>query len=410
MKLLFLTPQFPYPPHQGTTIRNFHLIAGLAQHHDVSLLSFSDIAANVDRSPLAKLCQQIQTVPLPNDRSTLQRIRTTLFSPKPDMALRLRSDEFQSRLMQMIQDTKYDIVQFEGIELGQYLRSLRESLQLHDDTQLVFDDHNAEHALQQRAFTTDIKIPQRWPAAGYSLIQWLKLSTYEQAVCYLAHQVVAVSEKDARELAAPKLGILPAVVPNGVDIDFFRPQNTPATEETPANLVYVGKMDYRPNIDAMVWFHEAVFPHILAEKPDVQLTIVGREPHKRISALASHPNVMVTGYVEDIRPFVSNASVYVLPLRMGGGTRLKLLQAMAMHKAIVSTTVGAEGINITSGKELLLADTASAFAGAILKLLDDPGQRDELGAQARQLVSREYSWQSIIPSMDHVYSIMKSSS
>jgi sugar transferase (PEP-CTERM/EpsH1 system associated) len=398
MKLLFLTPQLPYPPHQGTTIRNFHLLAGLARRHEIALISFTDGLRSVSDTPLPGLCDQVHVIPMPPIRSLSQRLVTTFLSPQPDMALRLPSRQFQTRLEQWVQDEQFDVIQVEGIEMGQYALALQESRLLSDRTKLVFDDHNAEYVLQRRAFLTDGGRP-----AGYSLIQWLKLRRYERQICQIADRVVAVSETDAEALRRLVPGLSPAVVPNGVDIDFFRPEYAGADGVQTANLVFTGKMDFRPNVDAMLWFCGEILPRIQAARPGITLAIVGREPHSRVQALARGPNVAVTGYVDDIRPYVAGAQVYIVPLRMGGGTRLKVLQAMAMGKAIVSTTLGAEGIAGHAGEHLVLADNADDFAAAVLSLLDNPDRRAALGTRARSLVEREYAWEAIIPRMDAVY-------
>ncbi|MBS1252982.1 MAG: D-inositol-3-phosphate glycosyltransferase [Anaerolineales bacterium] len=420
MKLLFLTPQLPYPPHQGTTIRNFHLLAGLAQHHDIALLSFADRKRPLDETPLPDLCYRVDTVSTPPARSIPQRLLKTFLSTRPDMALRLPSRDFQARLEQLVHTEHFDVVQIEGIEMGQYGLNLRRRRLLTDRMKLVFDDHNAEYVLQQRAFLTDVRQPARWPAAGYSLIQWVKLRRYEREVCRLADRVVAVSETDARALRRLVPGLSPAVVPNGVDVNTFRVDvNTFHPDSVrsdsvrsdsvehggvqPASLTFTGKMDFRPNIDAMVWFCNETLPRIQAARSGVTLAIVGREPHARVRALADRRGITVTGYVDDVRPYVAGAQVYIVPLRMGGGTRLKVLQAMAMGKAIVSTTLGAEGIAGRSGEHLALADTPEDFAIAVLSLLADPGRRAALGARARRLVEREYTWEAIVPCMDHVY-------
>lgn len=403
MRLLFLTPQLPYPPHQGTTIRNFHLLAGLARQHEVALLSFADTSQRVDDTPLPDLCSRLYTIPMPAARSLSQRLLTTLLSPQPDLALRLPSRQFQARLEQWLREESFDVIQVEGIEMGQYALALRRGRLLGNRTALVFDNHNAEYVLQRRAFLTDVQQPKRWPAAGYSLIQWLKLRRYERQICQAADRVVAVSETDAEALRRLLPGLRPAVVPNGVDIEFFCPERPRPDSAPTANLVFTGKMDFRPNVDAMLWFCDGILPRLRASRPDVTLAIVGRDPHGRVRALARRPNVTVTGYVDDIRPYVAGAQVYVVPLRMGGGTRLKVLEAMAMGKAIVSTALGAEGIAGHAGEHLILADTADDFVTAVLSLLADPDRRAALGSRARSLIEQEYAWEAIVPRMNDVY-------
>lgn len=407
MKLLFLTPQLPYPPHQGTTIRNLHLLAGLAERHDVTLLSFREPwqPPAVD-TPLHRFCTAVHTVPAPPTRSLARRLRTTLLSPQPDMALRLAADAFEAALDQLLEADSFDVVQVEGIELGRYALELRRRHRLPPTTALVFDDHNAEYVLQQRAFLTDLRQPRRWPAAAYSLIQWRKLRRFERAMCRAADAVVVVSDADAHALQTLATGMAPTVVPNGVDVEHFRPD---AVNETPGNeparpaLVFTGKMDFRPNVDAVVWFCDEILPRLQAARPDVEFLIVGREPHARVQALAARPGVTVTGFVNDVRPYIARAAIYAVPLRMGGGTRLKVLQAMAMAKPIVSTRVGAEGIAAQPGQDLLVADGAADFARATLDLLDDSERRAALGASARELAVSRYAWSEIVPRMEAVY-------
>jgi glycosyltransferase involved in cell wall biosynthesis len=166
-------------------------------------------------------------------------------------------------------------------------------------------------------------------------------------------------------------------------------------------------MDFRPNIDAMTWFVEDILPRIRTEIPHAHLVIVGQKPAPRIQALAQNPGVAITGWVPDTRPFVADAAVYVVPLRMGSGTRLKILEAMAMGKAIVSTTRGAEGIEYTPNQHLIIADTPETFARAVVALLRDPQRCRELGRHARALVESKYDWRAIIPEFDQVYALPK---
>ena len=197
-RLLVLTPQFPYPPHQGTTMRNYNLIAGLAERHEVHLLSFG----NPDKSrgtPLDTLCHSVQVV-MPPQRSTAQRLKGLLFSRLPDMAQRLPSAEFQAALVTTLERERPDVVEVEGIELAQYLFGMAEGRADEGQPLLVFDDHNAEYILQQRAFETDIRKPKRWVGAAYSFVQWQRLRAYERRACQTADRVVAVSKTDAQVL------------------------------------------------------------------------------------------------------------------------------------------------------------------------------------------------------------------
>ncbi|MBM4466396.1 MAG: glycosyltransferase [Chloroflexi bacterium] len=431
MRILFLTPQLPYPPHQGTTIRNYNLIANLAPRHDIHLLSFVHSQDEVARAtPLHQHCRHIETVLVPR-RSPWKRFLSLFLSPLPDMALRLPSAEFTTKLRACLERERFDVVQIEGLEMaypwmlevGSWKLEVR-SWKLDDGTRhpasnlqrpisniqypiSIFDDHNAEYVLQQRAFETDIRQPRRWVAALYSLIQWKKLSRYEATICRLANQVVAVSEADKAALQRLVPGLEVTVVPNGVDTEFYNDQ-IPMTKSQLVighwSLVFTGKMDFRPNVDAALWFCREVLPLIQRKVPEVHFYIVGQSPHRRVLRLVEDPAVTVTGYVDDVRPYIAGASVYVVPLRIGGGTRLKLLEAMAMGKAIVSTSLGCEGFEgLVSSRELAIADTPQEFARRVIELLDDAARRERLGQAARRFVEERYEWRHIVPKLDQVY-------
>ncbi len=422
-RILILTPQLPVPPQlltgtsQGTTIRNYHLIAGLARRHTVHLASFvapEDRALKDGSSEvvdvLRTLCDRIELAPQPW-RSLRARARDTLVRSRPDMALRLESPVMRQKIARLLQEAAgtYDVVQIEGLEMAPYLfwsGPDAEALLSREPRPLtVFDDHNAEYLLQQRAFLTDLRHPRRWIAAAYSFVQWQKLAAYERRVCRAADRVVAVSEADREALQRLVPGLQVAVVPNGVDLDFLRPGAVPplAGLRQPA-LVFTGKMDYRPNVDAVLWFVEAVLPLIQAEAPDVHFYVVGQKPHPRLASLADHPAVTVTGRVPDVRPYIAGAAVYVVPLRIGGGTRLKVLEAMAMGQAVVSTRLGCDGFPFQDGREVVFADEAAGFAASVIRLLRDRQAAAQLGQRARAYVAAHFGWDAILPRLEAVYS------
>ncbi len=399
MRVLFLTPQLPYPPQKGTALRNWGLIDGLAPRHELNLLSFRAPGQDVELpQPLLEACQRVEAVAQP-ERSRWDRLRGMLASRHPDMALRLRSSEYARRLTDWLAREPFDVVQVEGIELAPYMGVIEAAAQ---KPLVVFDDHNCEYLLQRRVFVTDLPAPARWPGAAYSFVQWLRLVRYEARVCRRADRVLTVSEADAAALKSLVPGLEPSVVPNGIDTRQYHPQAVEARHET-NSLVFTGTMDFRPNVDGVLWFVEKVLPLIEAEVPDVHFNIVGQRPHSRLDPLKKRPDVTLTGWVEDVRPYITRAEIYVVPLRMGGGTRLKLLEAMAMGKAVVATRLGAEGYPVADGRELVLADTPVDFAKAVVSLLQAPGQRAELGRRARTFVEAHYDWRAIVPLVEAVY-------
>jgi glycosyltransferase involved in cell wall biosynthesis len=268
----------------------------------------------------------------------------------------------------------------------------------------VFDNLNCEYLLQKRAFLTDLRAPLRWPGAAYSFVQWQRLRRYEAQVCRAADQVLAVSDVDAAMLQELVPGLDVTVVPNGVDTLTYRPEFTGLEPRMPEKaLVFTGTMDFRPNVDAVLWFARQVLPRVRTEMPGVRFFVVGQRPHRRLDSLQSDPAITLTGWVRDPRPYIAQAAVYVAPLRIGGGTRLKLLEAMAMGKPVVATSLGAEGYPVTDGRELLLADTPEDFATTVLGLLRAPERRAQLGQAGRRFVEQQYDWRAIVPRLEAVY-------
>jgi glycosyltransferase involved in cell wall biosynthesis len=327
------------------------------------------------------------------------------------MALRLESPAMHQLVQEWLHDGDYDIVQIEGIELAQYTRHVDSSR-----SAVIFDDHNCEYLLQQRNALTDLRNPLRWHAAAYSLVQWAKLRRYEAQVCASAQAVIAVSKLDqmALQQIEPRASIY--VAPNGIDLEPYAratrsSQDVVASDETRFTLLFTGKMDYRPNIDAVLWFASQVLPFLVAAVPDIRFQIVGMNPHPRLDTLRQNPHIEITGEVTDPLPYLLAANVFVIPMRVGGGTRFKALEAMAARKAIVTTSLGVEGIGITNEQEMLIANAPDEFAIAILRLLAD--QRVDgafsrrLGDTAYSFVAANYTWDRIIPIIDRVYSQLR---
>ena len=413
MNLLFLTSQWPYPPRQGGALRAWGIISALAPRHPISILSFDESAICNPQSaicnPQSAICnlqsaichlQSAICLPAPPPRPPLRRLRDLLLTRRPDMALRLESPLFRQHLADLLARQSFDAVHIEGIEMAPYIDVLEAAL---PRPLIIFDNFNCEYLLQKRAFLTDLRHPRRWHGAVYSFIQWQRLRRYEADLCRRADHVIAVSEADAEALRQLVPGLNPTVIPNGVDVSAYDPRTPPAPGMQDGALVFTGKMDFRPNVDAMVWFAEEVLPRVRQQAPHAHLWIVGQRPHPRLAPLRNDPAVTLTGYVEDTRPYIAGATVYIAPLRIGGGTRLKLLEAMAMEKAIVATRLGAEGYEVRDGGELLLADDAEAFAAAVLSLLADAERRAALGRAARRFVESRYDWRVLAPRIERLY-------
>lgn len=395
VRLLILSPYPPYPPRSGGALRIYHLLRGLAAHHTVTLLTFApNAAAAQSLAPLRALCH-VEVVLGPQRRSLWQRAWTTLTALQPDMALRNASNAYRDALERLLKNEHFDRVLVESIEMGGYGLLAKGRV-----GKIIFDEFNAEYLLQQRAAVTDLRNPtqpKRLLGGLYSLIQWRKLVAYERDLLTQYDQIFAVSEDDRRALLhlAPQAPI--AIVPNGVESAHFE-RSRVAPHGTPAKtIVFTGTLDYRPNIDALHWFTQAVLPLIHALHNDAQLIIVGRNPAASIQALHNGTTINVIGEVPDVRPYIANAALYIVPMRIGGGVRLKLLEALAMQCAVVSTSMGAEGVaGLRHGEHILIADTPSAFAAAVVRLFDDPTLCQQLGTHGRALVTAQYDWGEIV--------------
>jgi glycosyltransferase involved in cell wall biosynthesis len=233
----------------------------------------------------------------------------------------------------------------------------------------------------------------------YKTIYW-RLQHYELHILRQFSAILVCSEQDASLLRELDETLEAYVMPNGVDLAYFHPQSTITTKKS---LVFTGTFSYEPNVDAAVYFVEEILPLVREQYPEIELYLVGSNPHPRVKALAKDPRVIVTGYVDDVRPFVWDAAIVIVPLRMGSGTRLKVLEAMAMEKPLVSTSIGCEGISTVSDEHLLVANTPTEFAEAIGRLLREDGLPKALGRNGRRLVELQYSWEKTVLVLDDLF-------
>ncbi|PJF43155.1 MAG: glycosyl transferase family 1 [Candidatus Thermofonsia Clade 1 bacterium] len=400
MRILFLTSQVPYPPYSGGALRVYGLLNGLHKAgYQLDLLTFSEPnAPPLEQTPLAALCNCLCSVPYV-PRSARQRLRDLLLTPHADLARRFDSPAFATALREQLGAVRYDVVHIQSLEMATYLPILRAAA---PQTRLIYDAYNAEYALQRSIYSVDRRQLSRLPQALYSFIQWRRLLRFERAVCREVDTVIAVSEADAAALRklVPEKPI--EVVPNGIfTADYAQPSAQLNLGD--AALLFTGTMNYRPNVDAVLWFVDHVLDRVRQAVPTVRLFIVGNKPHARLETIRQRPDVEITGFVQDVAPFLHAATIYIAPLRMGSGTRLKLLQAMAVGCPIVSTSIGAQGLALQNGREAIIADDALSFAQAIIGLLKDPARRAALGAAARQLAQARYDWSAILPCLLRVY-------
>jgi glycosyltransferase involved in cell wall biosynthesis len=336
--------------------------------------------------PLAQIARVIPLSVAPKGKA--QRVKTLLTTQQPDIAIRLFDPRVLDAIIDLLRAETFDLVQFEGIETACYLAPLRAQFPA---AKLVFDTFNAEAVMQRTIAQIDSQIPRRWPRAAYSFVQSQRIAAYERQLCHQADLVIAVSDEDQAHLAAYGASTPLAVVPSGITVSEYALPSEPREEGL---LVFTGKMDYRPNVDAVEWLVHDILPHV----PQARLQIVGQQPTDRVRALASE-RVEITGRVPQVQPYLQAAAIYVAPLRMGSGTRLKLLEAMACGCAIVATPLAASGLSHGVDRVIRIAETAETFAAAVQSLLAQPQERAALGSAARDYVRRHYDWSVITPRM-----------
>ncbi len=379
LRILVVSHSSPYPPTWGFAKRAFHLIDGLALRHRVTVVSYvpSTLAAN-EFSAISERVHELVGVPRPPEDPRAKRARQllSLLSGMPFHAAHFRDGALQSAVDEVLARDHFDVVQLESSQIGW--------LQFPPGLPVVVDEHNIESELLGRMGQIEANRIRR----SYNRWEYRRYRAYEQRVWRSVEACATTSQRDADAIAArcPELPVV--VVPNGVDPAEFQPTVEPTQSGT---IIFTGLLSYRPNEDGIRWFLNEIYPIVLQARPHTSFTVVGNGPDDLLDSLRG-PNVTVTGWVPDLRPLMAAAAVAVVPLRMGGGTRLKVVEAMSMSKAIVSTSLGAEGIDVVSGKHLELADDPESFAEAVVSLLDDHERRTRLGCEARRLAEDKYSW------------------
>jgi len=386
LKILILRVRLLSPQNTGNRIRTARMIQELSKENDVTVVSYrypTDTDADVRQTQ--QYCKRLVVVPFSEALKHTWRfyweLGLNLFEPLPYIVSKYISREMIKTVARVYREERPDLVMCDYLQSCEGMRGLKH-------VPFVLFEHNVEAALfEQFAERADLAIVR-----AYMRLQARRLRRYEKRACRKASHVIAVSEVD-REAYLNEYGVGHcSVIPTGVDIHQFQPSRAPCRAN---NLVFCGAMDWMANQDAMKYFVTEILPLIRKELPDVFFTLVGRNAPPEILKLGEIPGVHVTNTVPDIRPYVHAAKIFVVPLRIGSGTRLKLLEAMAMGKAIVSTTIGAEGLPLEHGRHILLADQPQAFADEVVTLLRNPERRAVLEANARRLAAQEYSWEKV---------------
>jgi sugar transferase (PEP-CTERM/EpsH1 system associated) len=392
-RILLLSPWMPWPPHDGGRIRILNTLRYLSQRHRVTLVAPSRTERDAEApSELAAYCEDIVTAPMPGDAwALIGRALRGALQRRPLIQGIHYGPALASRLRALTATHGYDIVQVEFSWFVPYLRALHPDCQ----ARTVLTMHNVETLRFARELRGTTTLSRRL-ALGWDQ---RFAGAWERQAVSAVDAVAVVSETERQWVESIDPAALVAVVPNGVDTEHFRPVPSPGN----GSLVFTGAMDYPPNIDAVLWFCQEVWPLARRRDPALRLEVVGRAPHPRIQALNGEAGIRVTGEVADIRILMAQANAVVVPLRAGAGTRLKILEAMAMGRPVISTTLGAEGLEITPGADIMLADTPADFAHAIQTVVLSPETARRLGDAGRRLAVARYDWRRCLQPLEGVY-------
>lgn len=382
-RILALTSRLPFPPREGHQLRAWHVLRVLASRHEVTLLSFQRRDDLPDEAgPLHDAMHRVETFPIACEHGHAALVGALLrgtLTRTPFLAAKYDSRRLRARLTELARDA--DLVHFDMLPLMAHADCVPPGVPV------TLNAHNVEHALLARR----ARIETRALARAFLSTQVSRLQAFERQACQRADTVLACSEIDAQALRELAPGRPVHVIANGVDLEGNRPSTR---SPDPDRLVFVGQMGWFPNRDGVEWFLREVFPRILEQRPRTRFELVGKADGFSVPANVA-AQVTLAGFVDDLRPHVHEASVYVVPLRAGSGTRLKVLEAMALGKAIVTTQVGSEGIALRHGDSAVFADDADSFAQATLALLDSPERIARMGEAARRLAQAEYGWDAI---------------
>lgn len=391
MKILFLAPRMPLPADTGGKIRTFNILKQLALESEVHLVCFSFEANDSDYiEDMKKLGILVTLVPM-TETTTFQKIYWLLFHGLPISLVKYHTKTMEKTLQRLIKVEKIDAVHVDHLHMAHYLNCFK-------DIPCMLDEHNIEYKILQRCASVE----KSWPRKFAYQEQSRKMNFFEAEISQQFSCVFTCSNDDRILLNKITNGQVPIyVVPNGVDTDYFQPQNNGDLEDA---LVFTGSMDWLPNDDAITYFCNEILPLIWEKNPNIKMYVVGKSPSASVKELAAKDSrVIVTGRVDDVRPYIAKSKVFVVPLRVGGGTRLKILEAMSMGKAIVSTTIGAEGITYTQDDNILLADTPEDFAQKTVDIIADSNKIQTLGQSGRELVMEDYDWGVVGRQLRHFY-------
>lgn len=385
MQILFVTTSLPVPPNNGRAIRSLSIIQALQGiGHELSFVSFSRKDRPEDLYPLSAYCHSIDLVDfdmknLTEEADYLRRLKC-LLSLKSYSAERFGSEAMRVRIQENLAQRDYDLIVCDGMYGLTNVPVTK--------IPIILNCHNVEYIILRRYAELEGDIARKL----YARLESHLLRTVERNSCYRIALAMVCSQNDLVAMRLLRPDLPASIVPNVVDTDFIRPAERTAPDSAHPVLLFQGSMDWYPNRDAVEYFAQCILPIIRQDFPNARFIVAGRNPPSQfVEQFSSDAQIEFTGTVPDMRPYLAAATVVIVPLRIGGGTRIKILEACAAGKPTVSTTVGAEGLDFKAGREIILADDAAEFARSVVELLRDPDLRDAIGRLARSEVVERYS-------------------
>lgn len=388
MKILLISPKLPYPLDDGGKIVTYNTLKHLAlRGNNITLFCFIDELKRVPE--LEKYCRLVL---IKKDTSTsLFGLLLNLFSKVPYTISKYHNDLIEKKIQEVLEEYDFDLVHLECLHTAYYGAIMKRKYNL----PIVLREENVETKIMERYYRN-----QRNPLVkAYAFLQYRKLYKYESMICKEFDKCFMITDKDVELVKKMNPMIKTAVIPSGVDASYFLPLKI---KEEPCSIISVGSMDWLPNVEGILWFYKEVFPLIKEIIPEAKLYIVGKNPPGYIKKLRSE-YIIVSGFVEDVRGIMAKCQVFIVPLKTGSGMRIKILNALAMGRPIVSTSIGCEGIEVQNGKNICIANTREEFAQGVIELMKNESIRKRLGEEGIKLVKEKYKWEQIAEKITDEY-------
>lgn len=396
MRILAVYPYVPFPLNRGAYHRAFHLLKGLAESHEVDLLSLSEKGEGAEhKGVFEEFCNTVEVVPF--EHPAWERLfPKRLFNPLPSTIAHWKTEVAETAIRRRMRDGNYDAVHVLDLVLAQFFMKAFRSVPL------VLDRTRVD--LQYQLMESE-HLKFSWKVRMLNVENYAKLWRFENAVAErCALQVVCGPDDETfiRKHISKRVPI--SVIPNGVDLGYFHPESSEEVRAAEPTIIFCGAMDYNPNVDALRWYFGEMHEAVRQQVPDLRVLIVGKDPVAEVKSYSNRPGVTVTGGVPDVRPFYKKAWLQIVPLRIGGGTRLKIVESLGMRTPVVSTTIGAQGLDLRHGHDILLADSPSAFVGETVRAIKDATLRSRIEAEGLESVRARLSWTKLGRDLCQAYS------